>query len=68
MRIEENVVLSKYTTFRMGGLAKKLYFPESETELLEIVQNTKLPRYIIGGGSNLFINDQREFEKVISLR
>ena len=68
MRIEENVVLSKYTTFRMGGLAKKLYFPESETELLEIVQNTKLPRYIIGGGSNLLINDQREFEKVISLR
>ena len=68
MRIEENVDLSKLTTFRMGGIAKKLITPESDEELLEIVSNTKLPRYIIGGGSNLLINDQREFDTVISLR
>ena len=68
MRIEENVSLSKLTTFRMGGIAKKLIIPESETEVVEIIRNNKLPRYIIGGGSNLLINDQREFDTVISLR
>lgn len=68
MRIEENVDLSLYTTFRMGGVARKLVIPQSENELLEVIQTTKLPRYIIGGGSNLLINNQREFEKVISLR
>lgn len=68
MRIEENVELSKYTTFRMGGVAKKIIIPQSDNELLEVIQNTKLPRYVIGGGSNLLINDQREFERVISLR
>jgi len=68
MRIEENVSLSNYTTFHMGGVAKKLIIPETEPELLEVIQNTKLPRYLIGGGSNLLINDQREFDAVISLR
>lgn len=68
MRIEEYVVLSKFTTFQMGGVAKKLIIPESEDELLEVIKTTTLPRYVIGGGSNILINDQREFESVISLR
>jgi UDP-N-acetylmuramate dehydrogenase len=68
MRIETNVDLSRFTTFHMGGIAKKMIIPESEDELLEVINNQKLPRYIIGGGSNLLINDKREFDTVISLR
>lgn len=68
MRIEYNIPLSKYTTFKMGGIAKKFYLPESEDEIYALVIEKKLPRYLIGGGSNLLINDQREFEEVISLR
>ena len=68
MLIEENVDLSLYTTFRMGGVARRLIIPQTDNELLDVIQNTKLPRYIIGGGSNLLINNQREFEEVISLR
>ncbi len=67
MRIEENVSLAKYTTFRMGGMAKKLIVPETEEELVDVVRNRKLPRYLIGGGSNLLINDEREFDEVILL-
>lgn len=66
MIIENNANLKKLTTFRMGGFAKNLYIPESEEELIELVNEDKA-RYIIGGGSNLIINN-RLFDNVVSLR
>lgn len=59
-------MLSQYTTFKMGGKAKKVYFPENLMDLEEI-KNTDMGafQYIIGGGSNLLINDDREFDGVI---
>ena len=69
MLIKENESLSHYTTFKMGGTAKKLYFPESIDELKEFCE--KKPdalKYIIGGGSNLLINDKKDFEEVLCLR
>lgn len=69
MNIKENEALSKYTTFRMGGIAKKMYFPESIEELLSLIKdNDKLINYAIGGGSNLLINDKKEFDEVLCLR
>ncbi len=66
MKIINNEDLSKYTTIRIGGIAKIMYIPESRDELLEVVR-TIPSSHVIGGGSNLLINN-REFESVISLR
>lgn len=69
MKILENESLKKYTTVKIGGIAKKIYFPENSSELIEVLNamNDK-KKYILGGGSNLLINDQKEFDDVISLK
>jgi len=36
MEILENIKLSNYTTIRLGGNARKIYFPKDETDLLDI--------------------------------
>jgi len=61
IKLEENIKLSKYTTFRIGGPAK--YFTEvnSEEELLEALEYAKenhLDFFILGGGSNLLVSDK----------
>ena len=69
MKVLENESLKKYTTFRMGGNAEKMYFPESVEELSALIKRNKnILKYIIGGGSNLIINDKRDFEEVLCLR
>lgn len=56
--------LAKYTTIKIGGIAKNFYIPESQEELIDLVK--KLNNFkILGGGSNLLINDQSTFEHVI---
>lgn len=67
MRVENNVELKKYVTFRMGGIAESFYTPETEEELLELARED-LTQYCVGGGSNLLINDTRHFESVVNLR
>lgn len=66
MKIKENVDLSKFTTFKMGGIAKKMYIPENEDELIDIISKVKSD-FCLGGGSNLIIN-QRIFDNVINLK
>lgn len=66
MKVENNVDLSKYTTFKMGGIANKMYTPETEEELVDLINNLH-PEYFLGGGSNLLINE-RKFECVVNLR
>ena len=66
MKILHNEPLSKYTTIRIGGTAENLYFPQTTEELIEITQQFGL-EYIIGGGSNLLINDEKVFPNVICL-
>ena len=53
MLIKENEPLAMYTTFKMGGNVKKMYFPESVSELQSLItEKPDLTKYIIGGGSN----------------
>ena len=69
MILKENVSLAKYTTFQMGGIAKKMYFPENIEELVKLTtENKKILHFIIGGGSNLLINDKKTFDEVLCLR
>ena len=65
--IKHNVSLALYTTIKIGGIAKNLYFPETVESLRDILEEfPKTP--ILGGGSNLLIDDKKEFEHVICLR
>lgn len=70
MIILNNVDLRKKTTFHIGGVAQKFYIPENKNELIEIADrlyNANKKLYIISGGSNLLINDNRVFSDVISM-
>ena len=61
MKIQENVSLKKYTTFRIGGPAKYFFTAHTKFSLLEAVQEAfkrRLPFFILGKGSNLLVSDQ----------
>lgn len=60
MRIEENVALAPYTTFKIGGSAD--YFCRVGTkkdveDAFAFCREKSIPLYILGGGSNLLISD-----------
>jgi len=61
MNIQENISLSQYTTFKIGGPAKYFCQIKNEKELLEALdfaKNKSLPIFVIGGGSNLLVSDE----------
>ena len=63
-----NEPMAKHTTLRIGGPARKLLIPESEEELLGLLQEcrkAKLPFRIVGNGSNILVNDVGLEEVVI---
>ncbi|MEA2112793.1 MAG: UDP-N-acetylmuramate dehydrogenase [Patescibacteria group bacterium] len=60
MKIQENIFLSKYTTFKIGGSAK--YFLVAKTvqdlkQALSFAKQNSLQVFILGGGSNLLVSD-----------
>lgn len=70
MILLNNVSLKKKTTFKIGGVANCFFIPESEQELVEKTYEIYKKNgtvYIISGGSNLLINDEKVFESVISM-
>lgn len=70
MIILNNEPLSKRTTFHIGGTAEKLYIPESEEELIQVskdIYDRDHRVYVISGGSNLLINDDRVFPEVVCM-
>ena len=67
--VREQVLLSEYTTLKVGGKAR--YFIEVETikdleEAGQFAKQTALPLLVIGGGSNLLISDE-SFDGVVIL-
>ncbi|NLY04320.1 MAG: FAD-binding protein [Campylobacter sp.] len=69
MKILNDISLKKYTTIKIAGVAKELFFPQSEKDLNDwFKKNKNSPLYILGGGSNLLINDEKIFEKVLCLK
>ena len=60
LEIKQNEPLSKHTTFAIGGPAK--YFANAKTkeevlEAIDFAESKKLPFFVLGGGSNLLVND-----------
>ncbi len=60
IKIQQNVSLKDYTTFKIGGSAKYFRKVESSDDLIKAVDFVKskdLPFFILGGGSNVLVND-----------
>ena len=52
--------MSEHTTFKIGGAADVLIFPsniEEVVEVLEIINQLKIPLTILGNGSNVLVRD-----------
>lgn len=61
MRIEENVSLAPFTTFKVGGLARyfaRLQKAEEAKELADFASEKNLPIFVLGGGSNIIVADE----------
>lgn len=60
-KIEKNVKLSKYTTYKTGGNAKVIIYPKNITclvKLLKILKNSEVKFKILGNGSNVLFSDK----------
>jgi UDP-N-acetylmuramate dehydrogenase len=59
--VQENLPLSPWTTFGVGGPARYFLNAKSEAEVLEgldFAATRGLPVFILGGGSNLLVSDR----------
>lgn len=57
----ENEPMSKHTTFKIGGAARLVVYPESEKQIADIVKTAKksgVRLLTIGNGSNLLVADE----------
>ena len=66
-KIEENVSLKKYTTYKSGGKCKCVVYPKNIKkliELLKLLRTTNTKYKIIGNGSNLLFSD-KEYNGVL---
>ncbi len=60
-RLRLNEPLGKHTSFKIGGPGDLFYEVETEEEIIrviEIVRELGIPYFILGGGSNLLVNDK----------
>ena len=66
-KLEKNVSLSKYTTYKVGGNAKVMVFPknvECLIKLMKIIKSENIKYKVVGNGSNLLFSDN-DFEGII---
>ena len=59
--LEKNVLLKNQTTFRVGGRAKYFFRAKTKQDLIKVLKMVKkinLPFFILGGGSNLLVDDK----------
>lgn len=61
MNFEENISLKEYTTFKVGGNARYFYIAKNKEDLILAIkkaQESELPIFILGGGSNVLALDE----------
>lgn len=69
-KIEQDVFLSNYTTYKVGGLASCIIYPkniEKVVELVKLINKYSLKFKILGNGSNLLFSDRKYEQVLISL-
>lgn len=64
MKCFENYELKKHTTFKIGGCAKRAFFPENVEEFCELLKELEHP-IVLGGCSNVLISSEGVDEDVI---
>jgi len=60
-KIIENQSLAQYTTFKIGGPAKYFFIAQNSDDVIkaaQAAQETNIPFFILGGGSNLLVSDE----------
>ena len=60
-KVEENVSLSKYTTYKVGGVCSLLVFPKNVDSLITLIKylkNEDIPYKLLGKGSNLLFSSK----------
>ena len=60
-RLRENVLLSEYSTFRIGGIARYLIEVDNAEDLKKVIQKVlelNLQFIVIGGGSNILFSSK----------
>jgi len=60
-KIEENVSLKKYTTYRVGGICRCIAYPRSVSSLVKLMRFLKKENIlykILGNGSNLLFSEK----------
>jgi len=60
-RVEKNYPLSQLTTWKIGGPAEAVYWPQTREDLSTVwqrAQKAKIPIWLIGQGSNLLLPDE----------
>lgn len=60
-KVEENVSLKKYTTYRVGGIARCVVYPKNITKLanlINILKGEKIKFKVLGKGSNLLFSNK----------
>lgn len=68
--ILENEIMSKYTTFKIGGPAKFFLKPKTYNQIIEIIQlcnKYKVNYFILGNGSNTLVSDEGYYGVVIHI-
>ena len=69
MKILDNVSMKNYTTYKTGGNVKKMYFPDNQDELINLLKKLENEKYyVIGNGSNLIVDDNDFSGSVINLK
>ncbi len=66
-KIYENVSISKYTTYRVGGNCRVMAYPADSSELiklLKLLKSRNVKYKILGNGSNLLFSD-KEYDGVL---
>ena len=59
MKIQENIPLAPYTTFKIGGPARFFCEAKREDEIIEALKFAKeksIPVFVLGGGSNILVS------------
>ncbi len=70
LRVQRDVPLAKFTSFRIGGQAKCFLVPGDLSSLentLDYLYRKEIPFYVLGQGTNLLVSD-KGVETVLSLK
>ncbi|MCK4385908.1 MAG: FAD-binding protein, partial [candidate division Zixibacteria bacterium] len=58
--LKQNEKLSLHTTFGIGGEAELFYVarrPEDLIKAIQVAEETRIPFFVLGGGSNVLVSD-----------